>query len=84
MWFETLRDGEGEEEVEFRPRVDSRDRRTGAGAGVDVLGLAGMTQDLLLEGAAFFLMSWFCCSVSRCMSLCSEERAAVNLDTALL
>lgn len=79
-----LRDGEGEEEVEFRSRVGSRDRRTGVEAGVEVLGLAGMTQDLLLEAVVFLLSNWFCCSVSRCMSLCRELRAAVSLDTALL
>lgn len=84
MWFESLRDGDGEEEAEFKSRVDSRERRAEGGAGVEVLGLAGITQDLLLEAAVFFLMSWFCCSVSRCMSLCRELSAAVSLDTALL
>lgn len=79
-----LRDGDGEEEAEFRSLVGSRDRRTGVEAGVDLLGLAGMTQELLLEAGVFFLIIWFCCSVSRCMSFCRELRAAVSLDTALL
>lgn len=60
VWFVILRDGDGEEEAEFKSRVDSRDMRAWGGAGVEVFGLAGITQDLLLEAAAFFMISWFC------------------------
>lgn len=57
MWFVILRDGDGEEEAEFKSRVVSRDRRAGGGAEVEVLGLVGITQDLLLEGDGFFFIS---------------------------
>lgn len=58
MGFVILRDGDLEEEdAKFELRVDSRERRVGGGAALEDLGLAGITQDLFVDAAGFFLMS---------------------------